>query len=73
MHLLLKLKYLWNKNPCSIIFKKATKYTEIGYHGRDVDDIVKDLVSTTIRQYKSSINNEIEKKKDEVKKKKVLR
>lgn len=45
---------------------KATKYTEIGYHGRDVDDIIKDLVSTTIRQYRSNINSEIEKKKEEV-------
>lgn len=45
---------------------KATKYTEIGYHGRDVDDIIKDMVASTIRQYKSSISNEIENKKDEV-------
>ncbi len=45
---------------------KATKYTEIGYHGRDVDDIIKDLVATTIRQYRSSITQEIEKKKAEV-------
>lgn len=45
---------------------KATKYTEIGYHGRDVDDIIKDLVATTIRQYRSSISQEIEKKKGEV-------
>lgn len=46
---------------------QATKYTEIGYHGRDVDDIVKDLVSSTIRQERSNINSQIEKKKEEVK------
>jgi len=45
---------------------EATKYTEIGYHGRDVDDIIKDLVGATIRQYRSNINIEIEKKKDEI-------
>jgi len=45
---------------------EATKYTEIGYHGRDVDDIIKDMVASTIRQYRSSISNEIDKKKDEI-------
>jgi hypothetical protein len=27
---------------------EATKYTEVGYHGRDVDSIIKDLVDASI-------------------------
>lgn len=27
---------------------EATKFTEVGYHGRDVDQIVRDLVETSI-------------------------
>ena len=48
------------------LISQATKFTEVGYHGRDVDDIIKDLVATTIKQYKNNLNKELEKKKDEV-------
>jgi ATP-dependent HslUV protease ATP-binding subunit HslU len=27
---------------------EATKFTEVGYHGRDVDQIIRDLVETSI-------------------------
>jgi ATP-dependent HslUV protease ATP-binding subunit HslU len=27
---------------------EATKFTEIGYHGRDVDSIIKDLVDAAL-------------------------
>jgi ATP-dependent HslUV protease ATP-binding subunit HslU len=47
---------------------KATKYTEVGYHGRDVDDIIKDLASTTVKQFKNNMTKEIDKRKKEVKK-----
>lgn len=27
---------------------EATKFTEVGYHGRDVDQIIRDLVETSL-------------------------
>lgn len=32
---------------------EATKFTEVGYHGRDVDSIVRDLVENSIQLVKS--------------------
>jgi ATP-dependent HslUV protease ATP-binding subunit HslU len=29
---------------------EATKFTEVGYHGRDVDSIIRDLVDVGIQQ-----------------------
>ena len=34
---------------------EATKFTEVGYHGKDVDQIIKDLVSAGIHQTKESV------------------
>lgn len=34
---------------------EATKFTEVGYHGRDVDQIIKDLVSAGIHQAKENL------------------
>lgn len=34
---------------------EATKYTEIGYYGKDVDEIIQDLVRMTVKRFKSSI------------------
>jgi ATP-dependent HslUV protease ATP-binding subunit HslU len=38
---------------------EATKFTEVGYVGRDVDSMVRDLVETSIRMVKSSRLNEV--------------
>ena len=47
-------------------FNKATKYTEIGYHGKNVDDIIKDLTSSAVKQSKSLLKIKVDKKKEEV-------
>lgn len=40
---------------CDAPFVKveATKYTEVGFHGKDVDDIIKDLVEVSIKLVKN--------------------
>jgi len=34
---------------------EATKYTEVGYHGKDVDEIIDDLVRLTVKRFKSNL------------------
>ena len=34
---------------------EATKFTEVGYHGRDVDMIIRDLVDTSIAMTKKRL------------------
>merc|ERR1719486_546937 len=34
---------------------EATKYTEVGFHGRDVDQIIRDLVEISINQTKARL------------------
>jgi ATP-dependent HslUV protease ATP-binding subunit HslU len=36
---------------------EATKYTEIGYHGKDVDQMIKDLVAIAINNSKNRLKN----------------
>jgi ATP-dependent HslUV protease ATP-binding subunit HslU len=36
---------------------EATQFTEIGYHGKDVDNIVNELTGLTIRKYRENIND----------------
>ena len=38
---------------------EATKYTELGYVGRDVEDIVKDLVEASIMLTKSRLKERL--------------
>lgn len=38
---------------------EATKFTEVGYHGRDVDQIIKDLVAAGIHQTKENLRIKI--------------
>ena len=38
---------------------EATKYTEVGFHGKDVDQIVRDLVETSINMTRKRIKEEI--------------
>ena len=36
---------------------EATKFTELGYHGKDVDQIIKDLVNTAMQNAKNLVKN----------------
>ena len=45
---------------------EATKYTEVGYVGRDVESMVRDLVETSVRMVKDEKQHEVEKKATEV-------
>ncbi len=44
---------------------EATKYTEVGYHGKDVDEIIDDLVRLTVKRFKSNLVDLAEKMKQE--------
>jgi ATP-dependent HslUV protease ATP-binding subunit HslU len=48
---------------------EATKYTEIGYHGRDVDAIIRDLAESAVRmvrdEYAERLRDEIDQKVEE--------
>lgn len=37
---------------------EATKFTEVGYHGRDVDSIIKDLVEASIGLVKTKLREQ---------------
>ena len=39
---------------------EATKFTEVGYHGKDVDQIIKDLVTAGIHQTKENIKSRLQ-------------
>lgn len=43
-----------------LIKVEATKFTEVGYHGRDVDSIIKDLVTQTARREMISLQEKFE-------------
>lgn len=43
---------------------EATKYTEVGFHGKDVDQIIRDLVDTSINITKKRIKDEIKQEVD---------
>ncbi len=45
---------------------EATKYTEVGYVGRDVESMVRDLVETSVRMVKDEKQHEVETKAKEV-------
>jgi ATP-dependent protease HslVU (ClpYQ) ATPase subunit len=36
---------------------EATQFTEIGYHGKDVESIITELTGLTIRKYREGIND----------------
>ncbi len=44
---------------------EATKYTEVGYHGRDVDAMVRDLLEMALRMVKAEYAEEIKEQVDE--------
>ena len=51
---------------------EATNFTEVGYVGKDVDSIIKDLVDVSIKKEKKKINDENEKKAKEVAKQRII-
>lgn len=57
-----RLAFLAN---CPFIKVEATKFTEIGYVGRDVDSIIRDLVEISISKTKKKFNSECQEKAKE--------
>ena len=51
---------------------EATKYTEVGYVGRDVESMVRDLVSVSVRMVKDEKLHEVEKKAQKVVDEKII-
>ena len=51
---------------------EATKYTEVGYVGRDVESMVRDLVEVSMRMVKEEKQHEVEKKAGEVVEKRLV-
>jgi len=51
---------------------EATKFTEVGYVGRDVDSIVRDLIEVAIKTEKTKMKKEIEVRAKEIAKKTIL-
>src|SRR5438552_3141499 len=38
---------------------EATKYTEVGYHGRDVDSMIRDLLDSSIQMVRDEMTEEV--------------
>ena len=45
---------------------EATKFTEIGYHGKDVDSMIQDLVRNSVRLARQQSILEMENRKQEI-------
>ena len=52
---------------------EATKFTEVGYVGRDVDSIIRDLLDVAIKNYKNDMKKEVREKAEKHAKKKILK
>lgn len=52
---------------------EATKFTEVGYVGRDVDSIIRDLIEVAIKNNKSLLKQEVFVKAEKYAKKKILK
>ncbi|SCM20873.1 ATP-dependent protease ATPase subunit ClpY, putative [Plasmodium chabaudi chabaudi] len=44
---------------------EATKFTEVGFHGKDVDQIIKDLVEIAVKRQKNKMETEIKEQAEE--------
>ena len=51
---------------------EATKYTEVGYVGRDVESMIRDLVEVAIRMVKEEKRHEVEKKAESIVEKRLV-
>ncbi len=52
---------------------EATKFTEVGYVGRDVDSIIRDLVEVAIKSIKQEVKKEVHVKAEGYAKKRILK
>ena len=52
---------------------EATKFTEVGYVGRDVDSIIRDLIEVAIKEIKNEMKKEVREKAEKHAKKRVLK
>lgn len=52
---------------------EATKFTEVGYVGRDVESIIRDLLDVAIKEIKTKLKKEVEEKARQHAKKKILK
>jgi ATP-dependent HslUV protease ATP-binding subunit HslU len=52
---------------------EATKFTEVGYVGRDVDSIIRDLVDVAIKDIKAEVKKEVFEKAEKKAKKRILK
>lgn len=37
---------------------EATQFTEVGYHGKDVDNIINELTGVTVRKFRDKMTNQ---------------
>ena len=51
---------------------EATKFTEVGFHGRDVDQIIRDLVEVSIQMQKKKRAEKVKKEADLIAKEKII-
>ena len=51
---------------------EATKYTEVGYVGRDVESMIRDLVEVAIRMVRDQKYAEVKKKAEEIVEKRIV-
>ncbi|MES2961646.1 MAG: ATP-dependent protease ATPase subunit HslU [Pseudomonadota bacterium] len=52
---------------------EATKFTEVGYVGRDVDSIIRDLLEVAIKAIKNEMKKEVQEKAEKLAKKRILK
>src|SRR6202043_601290 len=51
---------------------EATKFTEVGYVGRDVDSIIRDLVETAIKQTREQETRKVQSRAEDLAEERVL-
>ena len=51
---------------------EATKFTEVGYVGRDVDTIIRDLVETAIKQTREQDTRKVQSRAEDIAEERVL-
>src|SRR5207237_2855292 len=56
---------LANLTGAPFIKVEATKFTEVGYHGRDVDSIIRDLLDSAINMVRGEMTEEVKGAADE--------
>jgi ATP-dependent HslUV protease ATP-binding subunit HslU len=52
---------------------EATKFTEVGYVGRDVDSIIRDLIEVAVKSIRNEMKKEVKEKAEKHAKKRILK